>query len=181
MTTVYVNIVKGIVYTDSRCTTECVSTESLTFMNFCLRKTTTRKVMSFDLTKKVFAVHNSAVVTLGDVKVSSHLKELFESGSDPFRHAVPKEFKYRDGKILIVRPGYVIATRIKNGILEKNVYFNDNLTSGTGSEHGFLEHAQAYLWQLPEEKIFQVLRLSSLFDVYSDDNIVCMKPEQYRI
>ena len=75
----------------------------------------------------------------------------------------------------------IIVTEHKNGILEKNVYFNDNLTSGTGSENGFLEHAQAYLWQLPEEKIFQVLRLSSLFDVYSDDNIVCMKPEQYRI
>lgn len=181
MTTVYVNIIKGVVYTDSRCTTESVSTESLTLLNFCLKKTTTQKILSFHQSKKIFAMNNSAVVTLGSTRVSDHLKALFEEGHNPCNHVVPESLKQDDGKILIVRPGYVVSIRLKFGVIEKSVYINENLTSGTGTERGFLTHAQVYLWQLSQEQIFKVLRLSSLFDVYSDDNIVCMGPEQYRI
>lgn len=180
MTTIYVNITKGTVYSDSRCTTERVNTELLTFMNFCLKKTTTKKIVSFQKTKKIYAINGSAVVTVGDTEVSDHLKALFEGGKNPCKHTIPGCFKEKDGKVLIVRPGYVISIRIKDGQWERNVYFADNLTSGSGAGRGFLKHAQHYLWQYTEEQIFKVLRLSSLFDVYSDDNIVCMKPDEYK-
>lgn len=177
MTTVYVNLIKGVVYTDSRKT----STQSYDFTLFGFKFVKSEeKILGFSLSRKVYPIHNCAVVTVGDVEVSEHLKSLFLEGFNPANHVVPETLKGLIGKILIVRPGYTISITIKNGVIERKTFISDNLTTGSGSEVGFLSSAQGYLWTLTKEQVIKVLRLNSLFDTYSDDNIVCVSPEDYR-
>lgn len=179
MTTVYINIIKGTVYTDSRCTTTI--SKSLTVSLFGVGFTREKlEVVGHKESRKIYAMHNCAVATVGDVLVSDHLMGLFEEGFNPADHVVPETLKECDGRILIVRPGYTICIHLCKGKLKRRTIIADNMTAGSGIERGFLKQAQNYLWALSKEQIIKVLKLSSLFDVYSDDNIVCVTPEDYR-
>lgn len=175
MTTIYINLIKGTIYTDSRCTT--VVTRPISF----IRGRNKLKILGFEHSQKIFAMHRSGVVVSGDQLVSDYLKALFESGKNPASFKLPKSLRKRPGCIHIVRPGYTIGILVDaEGKITTTTHIGDNLTSGSGSTKGFLQSAQGYLWALSRDQIEKVLRLSSLFDVYSDDNIACMTSDEYR-
>ncbi len=175
MTTVYINIIKGVAYSDSRRTTTREYSSG-----FFLKKSK-RKILKFGKGKKIFTAQNSGVVCTGEVCVSLYFKNLFEKGQNPTNFPLPEEFNKSIGSIKIFRPGYVISISTNNdGKVTKRTIINDNMICGSGGDCKLLLRAQGHLWRLTKEQIEKVLHLNSLFDVYSDDNIVSIGPEDYR-
>lgn len=89
MTTIYIKLIKGTIYTDSRCTTvQCSS------LNLPLRKNKP-KILAFNHSRKIFAINKCGVAVSGDELMTNYLKKLFALGHNPVNFKVPSNKNIR--------------------------------------------------------------------------------------
>lgn len=164
MTTIYLNVRKGIAYADSQGTV----IDSLYFLNKRMKE----KIVGYTDNQKLFSSNNSIVAFVGDSDISKTLYYRFVMGVNPA--AFPIKYK-GTGTILILRKGYVISMSVKNSKIKKQVYFADYVGSGTGAWGPIVRNSLNIFWKLSQEDIVKCLKLNSLFDIYSNDKITIMK------
>lgn len=166
MTTIYANIYTGEVYADSRCTITR-SDRRVIFK---------KKEQWFDKSMKIYQIRGMVCAIFGTAHVSQWiLDRIQEKTINQFFNTCLSKDKH-EGNVVIVKKGYAVVYAVdKKGYLRKQVLLGIGwITAGSGSLAPILRNLD---WgRISKIKdpltIARVLKYNSLFDKYSDADVV---------
>jgi len=169
MTTIFINVPKGKIFVDSQ------TTES---SNSFFGK---EKIIGITKNIKATSWNGYGIVVVGNVLASRWLKSCLYQNKNPKDVEIPSYLKKIQGGIILVRPGYCIHLCIEKGQVESTTAVATWVLAGSGAEAGICKcrsKIQEFL-RLTDDQVKKCLTYNSLFDKYSDDEIMCLSPNEY--
>lgn len=170
MTTIVADLRDGSIYTDSRATYTSIR------WTWKGRK---KKIVGFEKSMKVFNLKGLLCARVGDVRGSNAIISLLEKKTYHENHKrVWKTLEGHSGGVVIVRPGYCIHLRVDDcGTMCRKVFFgNTNIRAfGSGCGAAILRNIGRNVKSnsiLTKPVLLKIMKYNSLFDVYSDDEVV---------